>query len=67
MNRDSERFVEVYSQGKLNVKKVFVDRETEVNYIEVLTGYASSFMPLIDKDGKPLVTDVNDLDRYNYD
>lgn len=30
-----ERFVEVYSQGVTNVRKVFVDTETGVNYLLV--------------------------------
>lgn len=57
-----ERFVEVYSQGLLNVVKVIVDTETGVNYIlgshNKQTG--TGMTVLVDQDGKPVVTPVND-------
>lgn len=54
------RFVEVYSQGVLNVAKVIVDRETGVNYL--LSSHdlreGAGLTVLVDQDGKPLVTPV---------
>lgn len=56
-----ERFVEVYSQGVVNVAKVIVDRETGVNYLlgshdlRVGTGLTD----LVDQDGKPVVTPID--------
>lgn len=61
-----ERFVKTYSQGKMFPFEVWVDRETGVNYMYRTNGYGGNFFPLIDKDGNPLVTNPNDLDRYNY-
>ena len=63
MKRNVERFVRTYTQGKLYPVEVWVDRETGVNYIYKSSGYGGSFIPLIDQEGKPLVTDPNDLDR----
>ncbi|GFI69629.1 hypothetical protein IMSAG249_01454 [Lachnospiraceae bacterium] len=55
-----ERFVEVYSQGFVNVAKVIVDTETGVNYLlashDLRTG--TGLTVLIDQDGKPVVTPI---------
>ena len=52
----NERFEKVYSQGKVSVMDIWVDRETGVNYIFRHDGYAGGMTPLLDKDGKPVVT-----------
>lgn len=51
-----ERFEKVYSQGTLTVMEIWVDRETGVNYVFRQSGYAGGMTPLLDKDGKPVVT-----------
>ena len=54
-----DRFVKTYSQGDGLIKRnisVFVDKETGVNYMFVRDGYAGGLTPLLDKDGKPVVT-----------
>lgn len=51
-----ERFKKIYSQGAINVMEIWVDTETGVNYLFHRDGNASGFTPLLDKDGKPLVT-----------
>lgn len=55
-----ERFVEVYSQGVVNVAKVIVDRETGVNYLlgshDLRVG--TGLTVLVDQDGKPVVTPI---------
>ena len=40
----------------LNRKIVFVDKLTGVNYLFVQNGYAGGLTPLLDADGKPVVT-----------
>lgn len=35
---------------------VLVDKETGVNYLFVQSGYAGGLTPLLDADGKPVVT-----------
>lgn len=55
-----DRFVEVYSQGLVNVAKIIVDTETGVNYLlgshdkQMGTGITV----LVDRDGKPIVTPI---------
>lgn len=53
-----ERFKKVYSQGKIDVIEIWVDAETGVNYIFHRNGNAAGFSPLLDKEGKPVVTPV---------
>lgn len=51
-----DRFVKVYSQGALNVMEIWVDTVTGINYLFHYSGYTSGFTPLLDADGKPIVT-----------
>ena len=51
-----ERFKRVYKQGTLDVVEIWVDTETGVNYVFRKDGYAGGLTPLLDKDGKPVVT-----------
>ena len=41
---------------------VVVDRETGVNYLFVHRGYGGGLTPLLDSDGKPIIT--KDKDNY---
>lgn len=55
-----ERFVEVYSQGFVNVAKVIVDTETGVNYLlasSTLTAGCGMSI-LVNQNGKPIVTSI---------
>jgi hypothetical protein len=56
----NERFVEVYSQGIVNVTKVIVDTETGVNYLMGSHNKANGtgLTVLVDQDGKPVVTPI---------
>lgn len=63
-----ERFVEVYSQGVTNVRKVIVDVQTGVNYLLMssnMTG-GSGITMLVDADGKPLVTPLGKGDQVAF-
>ena len=51
-----KRFKKIYSQGMVEVTEIWVDRETGVNYIFHKDGTAAGFTPLLDQDGKPVVT-----------
>ncbi len=51
-----ERFKKIYSQGTIHVVEIWVDTETGINYVFHKDGYAGGFTPLLDKDGKPVVT-----------
>lgn len=53
------RFEVVYKEDNAlikGLKMVLVDRETGVNYLFVQSGYAGGLTPLLDADGKPVVT-----------
>lgn len=54
-----ERFEVVYTQGKINVVEVLVDRETGVNYVCRKDGYAGGMTVLVDAEGKPVVTPLS--------
>ncbi len=55
-----DRFVETYSQGVTNIRKVIVDTETGVNYLLLSSNMTSGcgVTVLCDKEGKPIVTPV---------
>lgn len=52
-----DRFRKVYTQGKLtDLTEIWVDTQTGVNYVFHRSGNASGFAPLLDENGKPVVT-----------
>lgn len=55
-----ERFIETYSQGVVNIRKIIVDTETGVNYLLLSSNKTSGcgMTVLVDKDGKPIVTPI---------
>ena len=57
--KQEERFVRIYSQGKLDYVEILVDKETGVNYLYRQSGYSGGLTPLLDKDGKPVITPVD--------
>ena len=54
----NDRFEKVYSQGAMNVMEIWVDKETGVNYEFHASGYAGGLTPLLDRDGKPVVSTI---------
>ena len=54
----NDRFEKIYSQGTMNVMEIWVDRETGVNYVFHASGYAGGMTPLLDRDGKQVVSPV---------
>ena len=58
----NDRFIKAFAQGTMNVTEVWVDRETGVNYLFHVSGYAGGLTPLLNRDGTPVVTSVPDLD-----
>lgn len=51
-----KRFVKVYSDGVMNVSEIWVDVKTGINYFFHQSGYAGGLTPLLDRDGKPIVS-----------
>ena len=54
----NDRFEKIYTQGTVNVIEIWVDKETGVNYVYRQSGYAGGLTPLLDRDGKPIVSPI---------
>ena len=63
MGRDDKRFEKVYSQGSMNVMEIWVDKETGVNYVCHAVGEGVGFTPLLDKDGKPVISSIDEFEK----
>ena len=58
----AKRFVKTYSQGIVGSGlDIYVDRETGVNYLHIW-GTGGGLTPLLDQEGKPVITTVKDLE-----
>ena len=55
---NKDRFEKVYSQGTVNVMEIWVDKETGVNYVFHSSGYSGGMAPLLDRDGKPVISPI---------
>lgn len=55
----AERFKRVYKQGAVNIMEIWMDTETGVNYLWREDGYSGGLTPLLDRDGKPVITDAD--------
>ncbi len=58
MAKKDNRFEKVYTQGALDIVEIWVDKQTGVNYIFRVSGYAGGMTPLLDRDGKPVVSPI---------
>ena len=54
-----KRFKKVYTQSMGSIE-ILVDTETGVNYLHYSSGYAGGLTVLLDKDGKPVVTPIEE-------
>ena len=59
MKKDG-RFVKIYSQGQMNIMEIWVDRQTGVNYLYHQSGYSGGLTPLLDSEGKVVVTPLTE-------
>ncbi|MDD5897431.1 MAG: DUF6440 family protein [Clostridia bacterium] len=56
---EKDRFEKIYQKkGSMGLEKriIYVDRETGVNYLFIQLGYSGGLTPLLDADGKPVIT-----------
>ena len=60
MAKNNDRFDIIYSQGVMNTTQILVDKETGVNYVFHVSGYGGGLTPLLDRDGKPVVSTLVD-------
>lgn len=56
----NERFEKIYSQKGMSVMEIWVDKETGVNYVFHASGYAGGMTPLLDRDGKPIISPIRE-------
>ncbi len=56
MTDKDKRFMKVYSQGMMDGCEIWIDKVTGVNYLFKFSGYAGGLTPLLDANGKPLIT-----------
>lgn len=56
MKKEDKRFEIIYAQGTVNATHILVDKETGVNYLYHGSGYGGGLTPLLDREGKPIVT-----------
>ncbi|MBE5768227.1 MAG: xylan 1,4-beta-xylosidase [Clostridiales bacterium] len=54
-----KRFLKVYSQS-MGTLEIWVDKATGVNYLWRSAGYGGGLTPLLDAEGKPVVTPVKE-------
>ncbi len=61
MANEKDRFERVYSQGVMNTTEIWVDRETGVNYLYHTCGNSGGMTPLLDREGKPIISTVTSM------
>ena len=63
--KKEERFIKTHTQGFGNITEIWVDKETGVNYLWHMSGYAGGLTPLLDAEGRPVVTPVGNYYTEN--
>ena len=51
-----KRFEVIYKQGAMETIKILRDTKTGVEYLYVQSGYSGGLTPLLDREGKPVVS-----------
>ena len=64
MAKKEKRFIVVFKDGSQledsGIRQILVDKETGVNYLIWKSGYAGGITPLLDSEGKIVVTPVEE-------
>lgn len=56
-----KRFIRVFSQGVMSITEIWVDTLTGVNYLYHQEGDSGGLTPLLDSEGKVVVTPAAEL------
>ncbi len=56
--KEEKQFQIIYQQGTFDVIEILVDKKTGVNYLYRKVGNAGGLTPLLDKNGKPVVSPI---------
>ena len=59
MAKKDKRFIKVFSEA-MGENQIIVDSQTGVNYFYHNSGYSGGLTVLVDKDGKPIITAVEE-------
>lgn len=64
MSKKEKRFITTEKENSLTQSiQIIVDKKTGVNYMWVTQGYAGGLTPLLDREGKPVITTVTDFEQ----
>ena len=66
MSKDRFEVKERNTWGLMTEASVIIDKETGVNYLFVHRGYGGGLTPLLDAEGKPIVTEVESNSKDGY-
>lgn len=58
IGKEMKRFVWRESEGFIKETRIIVDTVTGVNYLFVTRGFGGGLTPLLNADGKPIVTRI---------
>ena len=63
MAKQDERFIKVLNEGSTwtTNREIWVDKTTGVNYLWIASGYAGGLTPLLNADGRPVVTGIRKM------
>ena len=56
MSKETRFEIAYQESAMLGEKIIYIDKETGVNYLFIANGYAGGLTPLLDANGKPVVT-----------
>ena len=60
--KKEKRFIFAHSEtpekGAMSSCAIIVDKQTGVNYLFATSGYAGGLTPLLDREGKPVITTI---------
>lgn len=59
MGKTDDRFEKIYKQGSITLTEIWVDKVTGVNYLYHKDGYSGGLTPLLDREGKPIISQVH--------
>ena len=64
-DKDEKRFIKVFREGSLTESIEFLlDTETGVNYLYISAGYGMGITPLLDEEGKVVVSNQREIESY---
>lgn len=64
-NKDDKRFIDIFKEGSLTESmKILLDTETGVNYLYISSGYGMGITPLLDDEGKVLISSQREIANY---